>query len=148
MSNIQCQCIKQPNVVSSYYIGKKSKNNDDESKDSKKKIVGKPQLMIKLLQDHVFRIENRLHEPKFTDFMEKAIKWDDRINTMAKVDTNASILAVWRHKFMALKVLDTMITLINAFQNQHIELKNSQLLSEETLWKSTDIFLEIFMRIA
>ena len=105
-------------------------------------------MIIKLLQDHVFRIENRSHEPKFTDFMEKAIKWDDRINTMAKVDTNASILAVWRHKFMSLKVLDTMTTLINAFQNQHIELKNSQLLSEETVWKSTDIFLEIFMRIA
>ena len=80
--------------------------------------------------------------------MEKAIKWDDRINTMAKVDTNASILAVWKHKYMSLKVLDTMTTLIDAFQNQHVELKNSQSILEEKLWKSTDIFLEILMRIA
>ena len=104
--------------------------------------------MIKLLQDFVFQIENKSQDPKFTDFMEKAIKWDDRINTMAKVDTNASILAVWRHKFMSLKVLNTMTALIDAFQNQHIELKNSQSPSEEKLWKSTDIFLEILMRIA
>ena len=131
------------------YIGKKTKYDDDESKDSKKtKIVGKSQLMLKLLQDYIFQIENKSYDPKFTDFMEKAIKWDNRVNTMAKVDTNASILAVWRHKFMAQKVLNTMETLINLFQNQHIELKNSQPIAEEVLWKNTDKFIEILMRIA
>ena len=35
--------------------------------------MGKPQLMIKLLQDLVFQIENKSQDPKFTDFMEKAI---------------------------------------------------------------------------
>ena len=101
-------------MLSSYYIGKKSNKDDDESKDSKKtKIVDQPQLMINLLQESIFQIENKCHLPKFTDFMEKAIKWDDRVNTMAKVDTNASILAVWKHKYMAQKVLNTMNTLID-----------------------------------
>ena len=104
--------------------------------------------MIKLLPDFIFQIENKTYDPKFTDLMEKAIKWDDRVNTMAKVDTNASILAVWKHKYMAQKVLNTMDTLIDLFQNQHIELKNSQSISEEKIWKNTDIFIEILMRIA
>ena len=68
------------------------------------------------MQDYVFQIENKAYDPKFTDFMDEAIKWDHKVNTMAKVDTNASILAVWRHKFMALKALNTMQTLINLFQ--------------------------------
>ena len=67
---------------------------------------------------------------------------------MAKIDTNASILAVWKHKFMALKVLNTMETLVDLFQNQQIELKNSQSVSEEKLWKNTDKFTEMIMRIA
>ena len=36
--------------------------------------------MIKLLQDSIFQIENKSYHPKFTDFMEKAIKWDDIYN--------------------------------------------------------------------
>ena len=80
--------------------------------------------------------------------MEKAIKWDERVNTMAKVDSNASILAIWKHKYMALKVLETMNTLINAFQDKHIEIKNAQSLEDEKLWKISDQFLEIYMRIA
>ena len=44
--------------------------------------------------------------------MEKAIKWDNRVNTMAKANANASILAIWRHKDMAQNVLNAMSTLI------------------------------------
>ena len=104
--------------------------------------------MIKLLQDFIFQIENKAYLPKFTDLMEKAIKWDRRINTMAKADTNASILAIWKHKFMAQKALNTMQTLVDSFQNQHIEIKNSQSISEETLWRNTDKWIEILMRVA
>ena len=104
--------------------------------------------MIKLLQDSIFQIENKSYDPKFTDFMEKAIKWDNRVNIMAKVNTNASILAVWRHKYTAQKVLITMETLIDLFQNQNMELRNYQSISEEKLWKNTDKFIEILVRIA
>ena len=104
--------------------------------------------MIRLIQDLIFQIENKSYLPKFTDLMELAIKWDDRINTMAKADTNASILAIWKHKYMAQKALNTMQTLIDSFQNQHIEIKNSQSIEEEKIWKTTDKYMEIMMRVA
>ena len=105
-------------------------------------------MIILLIQDFILKIKSGTSDPKFTDLMEKAIRWDVRIMTMAKVDTNQSILGVWKHKYMAVKVLNTMINLINLFKMQHIEMRNSQSLEEEKLWASTDKYLNIFMMIA
>ena len=92
--------------------------------------------MLMIIQDFLLQIEREGTPFKFTDLMEKLLKWDERIQIMTRVDTNQSILQIWKNKYMVNLALNAMTKLLNLWIIQLIDISSNVTSKQTEKWKN------------